>query len=116
MRTRSVALFVVAAGIMAFGAYRDHENKQEQRREEATAAFRACSDLEVTKGLMDQQRELDARDLETTARNIGFETPAVRDYRKAQTALLKEALMHRDFTQNAAAWECRQLVRATYGD
>ena len=115
MRTRHVALFVIAAGTVAFAAYRDHENKREERRMDASAAFRACSDLEVSKGLMDRQRELDYQELETTARNSGSETPAMRDYRRAQTALVKEVLMHRDFSENAAAWECRQLAKAAYG-
>lgn len=115
MRTRHVAFLVIAAGTVAVIAYRDHETRKEALRAEASAAFRACDDLEVSKGLLDRLTALDTADAEATVRNIAHETPAMRDYRKAQTALVKDTLVQRDYRENAAAWECRQLVRVTYG-
>lgn len=115
MRTRYIALLVIAAGSVAVFGYRNHENRKEARRAEASAAFRACDDLEVTKGLFDRIGALELAHAETGIRNIGTETPAMHDLRKAQMELVKESLWQRDFRENAAAWECRRLVKATYG-
>jgi hypothetical protein len=126
MKKRTLLILAGAVCLALFAAYQNNENKKRLLREEAAAAWKACGELEVTKGLWDRQNDLELaaatadladidRALNSNDAGAFHEQAARKAFRQGRLELAKAALIRQDFRDNAAAWKCRDEHRAKFG-